>query len=148
MNQTLIRRFAVPAAVAAAMLSLAACQRGEEPRTVGQQVDGAVATTEQKAAEVGADVKDAASDMKQAATEAGDAVGNKVKDAAITTAVNAELARDPKLSALGIDVDTQGGRVALSGTAPDAESRERATQLAQAVDGVTTVDNRLVVRGS
>jgi hyperosmotically inducible periplasmic protein len=76
-----------------------------------------------------------------------DAGGSKVQDAAITASVNAELARDPGLSALAIDVDTNGGHVVLSGTAPDAPTRERATQLASAVRGVSGVDNRLEIRG-
>lgn len=72
-------------------------------------------------------------------------MSDKVKDAAITTAVNAKLAQDKSLSALRIDVDTVNGRVSLRGTAPDAAARERATTLASAVDGVVSVDNQLTV---
>lgn len=71
---------------------------------------------------------------------------SKLSDAAITTRVNGALAKDPDLSALSIDVDTEHGRVALKGTAPDESSKTRATQLAQAVEGVASVDNRLTVR--
>lgn len=87
--------------------------------------------------------RDAAPDQAQ---QAADASTSKAKDAMITTAVNAELARDSKLSALGIDVDTNDGRVELQGSAPDADSRERATQLASSVDGVKSVDNKLTVQ--
>lgn len=80
-------------------------------------------------------------------TGAADAAGSKVEDAAITASVNAELARDPGLSSLAIDVDTNGGQVVLKGRAPDADARERATQLASAVRGVTAVDNRLQISG-
>ena len=68
-----------------------------------------------------------------------------VDDASVTASINAELAKDPTLSAIKIDVDTEAGRVALKGSAPDAESRERATRLAQAVKGVVSVDNQLRV---
>lgn len=111
-------------AAAVAVLGLAACSREEtvEP-TVGQQVDTAI---------------DKAGQM---ASEAGD----KVADATITAAVAAELALDKNLSALKIDVETTDGRVALRGTAPTPEARDRATLLAEAVKGVRSVDNQLTV---
>lgn len=70
---------------------------------------------------------------------------SKLKDASITTEINVGLAKDPALSALKINVDTNDGRVLLKGTAPDPAARERATQLAQAVTGVVSVDNQLQV---
>ena len=65
-----------------------------------------------------------------------------------TTSINAELTKDASLSALKIDVDTSQGRVALRGTAPDAASRDRATVLAQRVDGVVSVENQLQVKAN
>lgn len=44
-----------------------------------------------------------------------------------------------------IEVDTVQGVVSLSGPAPSADAAERATVLARAVEGVTAVQNRLVV---
>jgi len=66
-------------------------------------------------------------------------------DATITAAVAAELALDKNLSALKIDIETTDGRVALRGTAPSADARDRATLLAEAVKGVRSVDNQLTV---
>ena len=80
-----------------------------------------------------------------AAKNAGEATGSKVSDAVITTSVNAQLVKDPSLSALKIDVDTSAGRVALKGAAPSEAARARATQLASAVKGVVSVDNQLRV---
>ncbi len=111
----------------AAALTLTACNRNEDGRTTGQQVDRTVAKAEKKA------------------EGAMDTVAIKAKDAVITSSVNAELAKDSQLSALRINVDTVEGRVALKGTAPDSASRERATTLAQRVDGVKSVDNQLTV---
>lgn len=74
-----------------------------------------------------------------------DAATDAVSDAAITASVNAELARDDELSALGIDVDTDGGRVTLSGSAPSQEAVQRASELAQKVRGVSGVENELTV---
>ena len=85
-----------------------------------------------------------ATDVRQAGAEAGD----KVTDAVITTAVNAEFAKDSSLSATKIDVDTASGRVALRGTAPNAAARDRATALATGVKGVRSVDNQLTVESA
>ena len=123
------------AALVASVALLAGCDRQEE-RTVGQQVDSAVQSTERAAERAGDKM-----------AQAGDAIADKAGDVAITTSVNAELAKDPALSALRIDVDTAQGRVVLRGTAPDATAKERATQLAQAVRGVVAVDNQLRVGG-
>ena len=142
---------------ALAALTLAACDRNDE-RTVGQQIDQAVASAERKTDQVQAEAsrelaaakastERAADKMAQAADNATDKVGDAIADAAVTASINAELAKDPKLSALRIDVDTENGAVLLTGQAPDAESRDRATQLAQSVKGVTRVENRLQIGG-
>lgn len=69
-------------------------------------------------------------------------------DAAITSAVRAELAKDSQLKAAKITVTTNQGRVALKGTAPSAAVRDRAQQVVAAVQGVTGVDNQLKVGSS
>jgi osmotically-inducible protein OsmY len=65
----------------------------------------------------------------------------------VTAGVKAELIKDPDLRALRIDVDTHNGKVLLTGHAPSASARDRATHLAYAVKGVASVDNRLQVNG-
>jgi len=128
------------ALVAAAALA-AGCSRSEGPdsRTAGERIDDAVVSAQNKA-------ETAAERAGQTLERAGEVVADKAGDAAITAGINAELAKDPALSALRIDVDTAGGKVVLRGTAPSAEARARATQLAQGVKGVTTVDNQLEVK--
>lgn len=135
----------VAVAAALAVTALAACDRAPEDRTAGERVDSAIAKSEQKAGAMKDDAKAAAADAGRSVQSAANDMSDKVKDAAITTAVNAKLAQDKGLSALRIDVDTVNGRVSLRGTAPDAAARERATTLASAVDGVVSVDNQLVV---
>lgn len=141
---------------AAAVMSLSACDKNDDGRTVGSKFDAAIANTEQKAAEMKADASkemaeakvaasNTAQETKAAVENASEKVGDKVNDAVITTSVNAELAKDASLSALKINVDTNGGRVALKGKAPDAAARERATSLALAVKGVLSVDNQLTL---
>lgn len=142
--------------VALAALTLSACSKNDDSMTAGQKLDQTVAEVQQKSEEAKVDAKQEMAEAKVAATEAAqdakvaganamDKVGNVVEDAAITASVNAELAKDPKLSALKINVDTAQGRVALKGTAPDATSRDRATQLAAGVKGVMSVDNQLTI---
>jgi len=73
-------------------------------------------------------------------------VGDKIDDAAITAKVKTALIGEPGLKALQIDVDTANGVVTLSGTVDSRTSVNRAIQVAQAVQGVRSVDNRLSVK--
>ncbi|WP_310461435.1 BON domain-containing protein [Sphaerotilus sp.] len=142
---------------AASLALLAACGKPDD-RTVGQKVDAAVNSAEQKtdaaaekmrkeSAELKARTETALDKAADKTTSAANKVVEKVEDAAITTAVNAELAKDPTLSALSINVDTAVGAVTLRGTAPSAVARERASTLAMGVKGVHRVDNQLLVKG-
>lgn len=150
----LSRTMLLPAVLLSA-LALSACNRSED-QTVGQKVDEAVAGAERQADEARAgaeraldaarqDASEAAADVKQGASELADRAANAVSDATITASINAELAKDASLSALKINVDTVNGHVALKGTAPDEGARDRATQLAAGVEGVSSVDNQLTV---
>ncbi len=132
--------------LAATLALLAACDRHPDEPTLGQKTDQAIAHAERKADEVAADARQAGRDARQAVSDAAGAVVDKSRDAAITTEIKARLARDSHLSALAIDVDTEGGRVVLRGTAPDGAVRSQATQLARTVEGVVAVDNELSVQ--
>ena len=77
--------------------------------------------------------------------DAANATSAAVTDAAIVTKINAALVADDQLKAIKIDVNAENGRVTLTGTAPSADAQARATTLAQAVDGVRAVDNKLVI---
>ena len=137
-------RAQVVIATTAVLLSLSACGQKEEA-TVGQKIDGAIASTEQAAQEAKQDMQAAAGDMKREGEQAAQAVADTAADAAITTKVKAALAADTQLSALRIEVDTVAGVVSLTGPAPSADAADRATVLAKAVEGVTSVQNKLVV---
>jgi len=137
-----------------ASLALAGCNKRDDVSGVRPSDNTAVVTGQPsagdqvaKAAEDAKNAtKEAATDVKDATKSAADQASNKVSDALITTSVKAELAKDSKLSALAINVDTDNGRVALKGTAPDSESKDRATKLAAAVKGVVSVDNQLSIK--
>ncbi len=129
MKTTNISTAATLAAALGASLALAACQPAQNEAATSPPP---TATT-------------APGKVAESTTAMADKVADAVGDAAVTVAVNAELAKDTQLSALRIDVDTLDGRVTLAGSAPSDAARERATVLAQSVKGVKSVDNRLAV---
>lgn len=122
--------FLTAIAVAAA---LTACAKRDEDTTAGQRVDG-----------TSADARPSGQDVQRGAAPAAETT-SVTGDMAITAKVNAALVADDQLKAMQINVDTREGQVTLTGQAPDAQSRERATTLVTAVDGVKNVDNQLVV---
>ena len=127
------------APLTAGLLALAACDsKTPTTETAGQKLDSVIASTEKKSEQLSADAKVNAAEARKDTSEA-------LSDAAITTRVNAQLAADPALSAIKIDVDTSNGRVRLTGTAPDDQARDRATTMASAVSGVVSVDNQLKI---
>lgn len=128
-------------------IGLAACSPQDDGQTAGQKLDRAIASADRKTEQATDDARAAGRDLSQATAEGVDKASDKIRDAAITTEINAKLAMDAQLSATQIDVDTVGGRVVLRGTAPDPQAREHATTIAMAVEGVRGVDNQLVVSG-
>jgi len=144
------QRFMTMTAIGALVASMAVvgCSKQDQSNAKAK-ADDAVAQINEKARELGNDTKmaarDATQDVKNATKNTGEAVGDKVSDAVITSSVKAELMKDSSLSAMKINVDTDNGRVALRGSAPNSNARERATTLASAVKGVTGVDNELRV---
>ncbi|MFC5521189.1 BON domain-containing protein [Polaromonas jejuensis] len=138
-------------------LGLAGCNKPDEGKTAGQQLDSAIAKTEQAGAEAkaktesamantGAALKDAAQNAESSGKALAGKAGEKMDDLAITTAVSSEFVKDPDLSALKIKVDTANGAVTLTGSAPTEAAREKAATLAKGVKGVSSVDNKLVVK--
>lgn len=150
MNSKLSNKRASASAAIAALtlvtLGLTACNRNDDGRSAGQVLDSAISTTERKADEAKQDMQQAGRDVKQAVGNATESAINTSRDLTITAEVKTKLAADPGLSALAINVDTAAGRVVLRGSAPDAEARSRATDLARAVEGVSAVDNELTVQ--
>ena len=76
----------------------------------------------------------------------GRTAGQNIDDSNTTAAVKARLAQDKVSSLTRIDVDTNGGVVALNGTVESAEQRARAEQIARNVGGVKRVINNLQVQ--
>lgn len=139
------------------LFALSACGKQDDGKTAGQQLDTAIAKTEQAAekakaktesamANAGVAMKDATREVEASGKQIADKAGEKINDVSITAAVSSGLAKDPELSALKINVDTKNGAVTLTGSAPTEAARERAGTLAKTVKGVNSVENRLTVK--
>lgn len=122
-------------ALASALVLLTACDQKESGTTAGEKVDNAVVEGKQESSKAGAYVEDKTSQTVQV-----------VDDAAITTALKIKFVADADLKALDISVDTVGGVVTLTGMAPSATAKNRATEIARTVNGVSNVNNNLTVQ--
>lgn len=71
--------------------------------------------------------------------------GGPVRDAWVQSKLESSYALDDNLSALDIDTDVESGNVTLSGTVATEDQRELAEEVALGIDGVTAVDNQLMV---
>ncbi len=125
------------AAAGAALLGLAACgQEAPSPTTppASRQPANTAApqATAPKAAVPAAPVEGKAA----AASESDRALARRVKDAL--------LAR-PALKGHGIDITARGGAVTLFGTADSIANRKLAGDIAAGIEGVNSVENKLVV---
>ena len=76
----------------------------------------------------------------------GKTTGQTIDDSAISAKVKAAFAQDPGVRAIDVKVDTHLGAVQLSGWASSAEEKARAEQLAKAVPGVKTVENKIALK--
>jgi len=117
--------------VAVVALVVSACNQQKHPaETAGQKIDRA-------ASEV-------ATNTKQIATTA----ANAVDDAALTAKIKAALFAEPGLKTLQIDVETHDAVVTLAGSVDSDVLRKRAVQIAGSLSGVRQVVDKLVVKAS
>lgn len=152
MNAPLILQLRKTLAIATAgmlSLGLVACEQKPSAEKVGQDIDRAVDKTGRQLAQAADSAEQKVDQARSAVSEKAASAGAAVADAAITAKVKSALIAEPGLKSTGIDVVTEKGVVSLFGTTASAASRERATRLAAAVEGVKAVENNLVVvRGS
>jgi hypothetical protein len=79
---------------------------------------------------------------------AAETVGEKVDDAALLAKIKTNLLRSPEVEGLDVNVDVKNGVVSLSGTAANVAERTSAERIAKTSDGVTKVDNRIVIKAN
>ena len=149
-----LKRHTLIAAAVSAAMALAACNQegadraaGPGDTTAGERAGpvGAVPGTTPPPPTTQADPGPSVGDRAQSAV---DSAQGAAGDAAITAKVKSALVAEDDVRSLAIDVDTNDGRVVLEGEVPTAEQSMRIEQLAQAVEGVLSVENRLKVVGS
>ena len=120
-----------------ATLALAACERTDR---------NALRSDAKKLAEdTGTAARNTARKLEVDAKKAADTAIQVAGDTAIAARVKAALVAEKNVKSTDVSVDAFQGRVILRGTVPDAEQIALAAQVARAVDGVKSVDNRMVV---
>lgn len=95
--------------------------------------------------QAGQDMKNAGSDTMNAAENVGHGAKTAVKDTTITAKVKKDLHGDDTTKAEKIHVSTSAGVVTLKGHVDSQAASDRAAQIAQTVEGVKSVDNKLAV---
>ena len=135
----------------AAAALLAACEK--KTTTVNDTSPGSTSSTTTTTVTPSPTASDAmaattnAMDKAASATERGMAkAGEAMGDAAITGKVKTALIADPDVKALKIDVDTKDHVVTLNGTADKQANADKAVTIAQGVEGVKSVENRLTIK--
>jgi hyperosmotically inducible protein len=89
---------------------------------------------------------EAAADMKDWASEKAESAGEYMDDSAITAKVKFAILRDPGLKVLQISVTTTDGVVNLAGVVDSQQSIDRATEVAQSIANVKSVESSLTVK--
>lgn len=84
--------------------------------------------------------------MKEAEQATDASIENSATDAAITAKIKGKYAEDPMVSALKINIDTNDGRVTLTGTVQSEAETKRAIQIAESIEGVSQVASVLTVK--
>ena len=88
----------------------------------------------------------AATSAMTSASSAMGRAGDAIADSAVTAKVKTALLADDNVKGLQIDVDTSNGVVTLNGTADTQANMSKAQTIAQGIDGVKSVENRLTVK--
>ena len=119
------------------LLALAGCDRADRSK-LESDAKQTVSTAKQAA-------RNAGDEIKRETKQVGDTAGQVIGDTAITAKVKTALHAEKNVRSRDIDVETFQGKVVLKGTVADKGQAELAAQVAGSVDGVKSVENRLVV---
>ncbi|HXG55215.1 MAG TPA: BON domain-containing protein [Vicinamibacterales bacterium] len=80
------------------------------------------------------------------AAQAAEATRQAIGEGSMTAKIKAKMALDDHVKALGLDVDTVGTIVTVSGSVTTEAERDRALALARDTQGVTQVVDRIVIK--
>ena len=134
---------AVLGAVAAAAL-LVACEKKTTTVDTPMGSSTTTTTTTPAAPTMSASASAMADNAAAATSGAMGTAANAIGDAAITAKVKTALLADADVKGLQIEVDTKDGAVLLTGTADNESNAAKATTLARGVEGVKSVENKIV----
>jgi len=143
-------RMQLLAALAATTVVFAAgCDQRNADKTASTSTTPSTSATPSTGSGMSAPSKDSsAASGSMSSPTASSSASAAVDDAAITTKVKAAVLAEPGLKSMDINVDTKDGVVTLAGTVGSQDLKQRATQVAQQVQGVKQVSDQLVVKSS
>ncbi|MDA3884670.1 MAG: BON domain-containing protein [Candidatus Delongbacteria bacterium] len=81
-----------------------------------------------------------------ASTHKSGSTGDYIDDSVITTKVKAQIASNDFLKSFQISVETSKGIVQLSGFVDSEDAAEKADEIANGVEGVSSVENDLIIK--
>ena len=131
----MMERCSVALAVVLLAGSVAGCNRG--------QPDAAQQSQAQTSAPPATDGGSSAANANPSSPSDAGALKSTVEDTTVTAKVKAALLASDGIQATDISVETQQGVVILTGKVADASQVKRAAEIAQGIEGVRAVDNRL-----
>jgi osmotically-inducible protein OsmY len=113
----------------------------QEVKELGSEIGEGVSDTGHKMKDSieGVDTTEVKENIKEAGREVAEMTKEVVSDVTITATIKTKFARNPEVSALGIDVDTTDGVVTLSGKVDSLEEMKLAVAIASKVEGVKQV---------
>lgn len=117
---------------------LAACDKPGTAETAGKKIDQ---VTENVSNAVSNSADKAGTTIAQQTKVAGQAMS----DTEITAKIKSILLNEPGLKSLKITVETVKGVVTLSGSVNSQDNADKASKLAESVDDVKSVNNKLVI---
>ena len=117
---------------------LAACDKPGPAETAGKKID-------QVTENVSTSASNSVDKADRVLTEQGKAAGQILDDTQITAKVKTALLNAPGLQSMKITVDTVKGKVTLSGSVDSQSNVDKAVKLTEAVEGVQSVKNNLII---
>jgi hyperosmotically inducible periplasmic protein len=134
------------AIVAGTALAAGGCGDRQPTDTMGQKLDRGADKVAKSGETVGQQFDRGADKIASVAERATTKAEAAVDDAAITTKVKSAVLAEPGLKTLEIGVETKNGVVTLSGVVDTPALKERATQITNQVDGVSSVVDNLRIK--
>ena len=90
--------------------------------------------------------REAGAEIGEKAAVAAARVGKSLEEGSLTAKIKAKMVLDDLVKARAINVTTDGTAVTLTGTVHSQQERDRALALARETEGVTRVNDQLVIR--